>query len=436
MRVYNRALSAAEIQSDINTPIQPAAPDTTPPTAPTGSVGDGREHCPDQSELDRGHRQRRSDRVSGGALSGRGVQQLRAGGHDLGNESQRWGIGRGNDLQLQGVGGRRRRQSGRLFQRCRRHHLVARYDTSDGADWSVGDGREQRTDQSELDRSDGQHRRHGVSRRELPRCRMLELRRDRDANRNDLQQRGWTPARATATGCRAMDAAGQFGRLLERGVCDDARTAGHTAPTAPATLTATAAVSGTASGCRAGRRRATTSAVTQYRIERCQGAGCTTFAPDGDDGGHDVQRHRADAGDELQLPRSRHGRRRKSQRLLDHGDGHDAPDTMAPTTPGGAAATAVSDTRVDVTWTASTDNVAVTGTGSSGARARAARRSRRWRTADGLSVRQHRADGVDGLSVSGAGDGRGGKSERVLDDRDGDDTGDAGHDGAERRRRR
>src|SRR6185503_9779601 len=36
VRVYSRALSAAEILSDMNTPIAPAAPDTTPPTAPTG----------------------------------------------------------------------------------------------------------------------------------------------------------------------------------------------------------------------------------------------------------------------------------------------------------------------------------------------------------------------------------------------------------------
>ena len=36
VRVYNRALNQAEIQTDMNTPVSPAAPDTTPPTAPSG----------------------------------------------------------------------------------------------------------------------------------------------------------------------------------------------------------------------------------------------------------------------------------------------------------------------------------------------------------------------------------------------------------------
>ena len=35
-RVYNRALTQAEIQSDMNTSIVPTAPDTSPPTAPAG----------------------------------------------------------------------------------------------------------------------------------------------------------------------------------------------------------------------------------------------------------------------------------------------------------------------------------------------------------------------------------------------------------------
>src|SRR5262245_20478055 len=39
VRVYNRALTAAEVQSDMNAPIVPTAPDTTPPSAPTGLSG-------------------------------------------------------------------------------------------------------------------------------------------------------------------------------------------------------------------------------------------------------------------------------------------------------------------------------------------------------------------------------------------------------------
>ena len=38
VRVYNRALTQAEIQADMNTPIAPTAPDTTPPSVPRGST--------------------------------------------------------------------------------------------------------------------------------------------------------------------------------------------------------------------------------------------------------------------------------------------------------------------------------------------------------------------------------------------------------------
>jgi len=36
VRIYNRALSQGEIQSDMNTPVAPPTPDTTPPTTTTG----------------------------------------------------------------------------------------------------------------------------------------------------------------------------------------------------------------------------------------------------------------------------------------------------------------------------------------------------------------------------------------------------------------
>ena len=36
VRVYDRALTASDIQSDMNTSIAPIAPDTTPPSTPTG----------------------------------------------------------------------------------------------------------------------------------------------------------------------------------------------------------------------------------------------------------------------------------------------------------------------------------------------------------------------------------------------------------------
>ena len=42
--------------------------------------------------------------------------------------------------------------------------------------------------------------------------------------------------------------------------------------------------------------------VTGYRVERCQGAGCTRVHAGGDADGDELQRHRAGSIDELQLP--------------------------------------------------------------------------------------------------------------------------------------
>jgi hypothetical protein len=41
VRIYNRALTASEIQTDMNAPVDPGPPDTQPPTAPTGLTATG-----------------------------------------------------------------------------------------------------------------------------------------------------------------------------------------------------------------------------------------------------------------------------------------------------------------------------------------------------------------------------------------------------------
>ena len=41
MRIYNRAISAAQIQADMNTPVSPPAPDTTAPTVAVNSPAAG-----------------------------------------------------------------------------------------------------------------------------------------------------------------------------------------------------------------------------------------------------------------------------------------------------------------------------------------------------------------------------------------------------------
>ncbi|MEJ1962982.1 MAG: fibronectin type III domain-containing protein [Gammaproteobacteria bacterium] len=133
------------------------------------------------------------------------------------------------------------------------------------------------------------------------------------------------------------------------------------APTAPTNLTATAAsstqvnLSWTASTDNV--------AVTGYRVERCQGAGCSTFAQVGTPTGttfNDTSlsastsyTYRVRAQDAVPNLGSYSGTASATTQA--------AADTQAPTAPTNLTATAASSTQVNLSWTASTDNVAVTG---------------------------------------------------------------------------
>ena len=132
-------------------------------------------------------------------------------------------------------------------------------------------------------------------------------------------------------------------------------------PTAPGGLTATAA-SGTQVDLSWGAA-ADTVGVTGYRVERCAGAGCTTFvevaAPSG-----------TSYSDTGVLPATTY---RYRVRAAD-GAGNLGPyssiaaastpsgaDTQAPSAPGAVAAAAVSSSAIEVSWGPATDNVGVTG---------------------------------------------------------------------------
>ena len=93
-----------------------------------------------------------------------------------------------------------------------------------------------------------------------------------------------------------------------------------TPPSAPGTLTATAISSsrvdlswGAASD---------NVGVTGYHIERCQGAGCTSFAEIGTATDHQLQRHHRRRRHQLQLPRPRQRRRPQPRPLLQHRHRH------------------------------------------------------------------------------------------------------------------
>ncbi|HKR38028.1 MAG TPA: fibronectin type III domain-containing protein, partial [Steroidobacteraceae bacterium] len=131
------------------------------------------------------------------------------------------------------------------------------------------------------------------------------------------------------------------------------------APTAPTNLTATPIsgtqinLSWTASSDNVG--------VTNYLIERCQSAGCTDFAQIATSATTSFSNTGLTVGTTY----------RYRVRATDAANNLSAyssiatgvtpvPDTQAPTAPSGLSATAVSSSQINLSWTASSDNVAVT----------------------------------------------------------------------------
>jgi glucose/arabinose dehydrogenase/PKD repeat protein/chitodextrinase len=171
---------------------------------------------------------------------------------------------------------------------------------------------------------------------------------------------GLTPSTTHRYQVRAVDQAGNFSSYSTIASATTPAAADTTPPSAPTGLTATAItttridLAWTASTDNVG--------VIQYRVERCQGATCTDFAEVGspattaysntDLTANTSYRFRVravDAAGNL----SPYSAIANGQTL--------AGDTTAPTAPAGLTATAVSPTQIDLAWTASTDNVGVTG---------------------------------------------------------------------------
>jgi chitodextrinase len=129
-----------------------------------------------------------------------------------------------------------------------------------------------------------------------------------------------------------------------------------TPPTAPTNLTATVSgsqinLSWTASTDNVG--------VTGYRVERCQGAGCTTFAQ--------IATSTTTTYSDTGLAPGNYSYRVRATDAAGNLSGYSnvasgvIPDNTPPTAPTNFAATAGSTTQINLTWTASTDNVGVTG---------------------------------------------------------------------------
>ncbi len=160
---------------------------------------------------------------------------------------------------------------------------------------------------------------------------------------------------------KAYDAAGNVGISITLALTVNIGTADTTPPTAPSSLSATAAstsqinLSWTASTDNVG--------VTGYRVERCQGGSCTNFAQIATPTGtsynntaltaNTTYRYRVRATDAA-------GNLSGYSNIASATTQQTA-DTTPPTAPSNLAATAAGASQINLSWTASTDAVGVTG---------------------------------------------------------------------------
>jgi len=159
---------------------------------------------------------------------------------------------------------------------------------------------------------------------------------------------------------RATDAAGNLSVYSNVASATTLTTPDTTPPTAPAGLTATALsttridLAWTASTDNVG--------VTGYRVERCQGATCTTFVEVAQPAGTSFSNTGLTAGTAYRFRvRAADAAANLSAYSNIASATTQTPDTTPPTPPTGLTATAASATQINLTWTASTDNVGVTG---------------------------------------------------------------------------
>ena len=171
---------------------------------------------------------------------------------------------------------------------------------------------------------------------------------------------GLSPATSYSYRVRAADAAGNLGPNSTTVSAATGAAPDTQPPTAPAIVTATVAgstqinLTWTAATDNVG--------VTQYRIERCQGTGCSTFAqvatattPSFNNPGlspaasYSYRVRAADAAGNL-----------GSYSTTVSATTNAAADTQPPTTPTNVTATVAGSTQINLTWTAATDNVGVT----------------------------------------------------------------------------
>ncbi|HEU4938192.1 MAG TPA: fibronectin type III domain-containing protein, partial [Vicinamibacterales bacterium] len=169
---------------------------------------------------------------------------------------------------------------------------------------------------------------------------------------------GLTASTSYSYRVRATDAAGNQSGYSN---VASATTPDTQAPTAPGGLTATAA--STTQVNLAWTGSTDNVGVTNYLIERCQGAACSNFA-------QIATSTVASYSDASAAASTTYNYRVRATDLAGNLSGYSntatattpaTPDTQAPTAPSGLTATAASSTQINLAWTGSTDDIAVTG---------------------------------------------------------------------------
>jgi glucose/arabinose dehydrogenase/chitodextrinase len=361
VRVYNRALTQAEIQSDMNSPIVPTAPETTPPSAPTGLSGT----AVDSSRIDLtwtastdnvGVAGYRVERCQGAGCTN--FAQIAA---PTATSYSDTGLAPSTTYRYQV---RAVDASGNLsgYSAIFTVSTPAQSETTPPSaptglsGTAVGSSRIDLTWTASTDNV-------GVAGYRVERCQgagCTNFAQIAAPTATSYSDTGLAPSTTYRYQVRAVDAAGNLGPYSVVATVITPATADTTPPSAPTGLSATALstsridLSWTASTDNVG--------VAGYRVERCLGNNCSNFVQVGTPTAttysntglqaNTIYRFRVravDAAGNLS-PYSTI----VSSRTL-------APDTTRPTAPTGLTATSGSPTRIDLTWTASTDNVGVAG---------------------------------------------------------------------------
>ena len=323
-----------------------------------------------QPRLDRRHRQRRRHQYRVERCQGAGCTDLRPDRHHRPAPASPTPASRLDQLQLPRPRRRRRRQPRPLLRHRQRTTAAARHHRADRADRPRRDGDQRHPDQPRLDRGHRQRRRPSYR---IERC--------QGAGCRSFTQIG------TATGITFQRHRPHAGDQLQlprprrappatRAVLHHRQRHHGRRPTPTPDR---------ADRTRRNRRQATqinlawtastdNVAVPSYRVERCQGAGCSTFAEIGTPPAPVSPTPAARRRHQLQLPRSRRDAAANLGPYSDdrHRDHARPARHHPPDRPHRTGATAASATQVNLAWTAATDNVGVPSTASNAARAPAA----------------------------------------------------------------